>query len=61
MARAKKEEVTEVVEVQEVSAQEPVYLSFAEVMKINRELKAQGLVPADPELPPRKRAKTKAF
>lgn len=62
MARAKKSEVVEQVEAQETPVKtETVYLSFAEVMKINRELKAKGLVPADPVLPPKKRAKTKAF
>jgi hypothetical protein len=36
-------------------------LTFADVMRINRELREKGLVPADPVLPPKKRAKLKRF
>lgn len=36
-------------------------LSFAEVMRINRELRANGMLPPDLQLPPKKRQKQKRF
>lgn len=36
-------------------------LTFADVMRINRQLREAGLVPEDPSLPPKKRAKLKRF
>ena len=36
-------------------------LTFADVMRINRQLREAGLVPADPVLPPKKRVKLKRF
>ena len=72
MARTKKDdaasEVAEVVELDhaaQTQEQAPVAieqpLTFAEVMRINRQLREAGLVPADPVLPPKKRVKLKRF
>jgi hypothetical protein len=42
-------------------AVEQAPLTFADVMRINKELRAAGLLHPDPELPPKKRVKLKRF
>ena len=42
-------------------AVEQAALTFADVMRINKELRAAGLLHPDPELPPKKRVKLKRF
>lgn len=39
----------------------PVELTFADVMRIHRELRAKGLTPPEPVLEKKKRAKLKRF
>lgn len=61
MVKAKKTEAVEDVAESAPTEVQPQYLTFAEVMRIHNQHKAEGLIPADPQPERKKRPKTKRF